>query len=169
MESATNSNSSRLDAYKREFDLHKERLIQAQANVDREQKYCTHLQGLIDLETQGSQTTSGEDVPKLVRRSITAVARQSDFADIPVADAAFRILRTVPKLHADELTKRIFVADTPERFARAKNQLVSEMVRKEKQGTLIRTGPNEFALPLSNEIAPPSVNGTGGAEKPDAS
>jgi hypothetical protein len=148
-----------LESLRRELAAHQRALEEGQAVVEREQKYCEHLRGLIELETiqtapprthHQNNGASNNPNPAASPASVLVVKRQPGYAAVSVTQAARQILGTTDKLHADELVRRIFVIDSPKKFQRAKNGLVSELVRGTKAGHFVRTGPNEFALPNSH-------------------
>ena len=124
---------------------HEHRLEEAQEIVKREEPICHHLRHLIGSMKPGAPVQASQEGASPGGNPLT---RKPEFATGSLLDAVERILAgSKQAIHADDLTKRIFVLRDKSELARAKNALVSDMVRGVKRGRFRRTGKNLYALP----------------------
>lgn len=141
----------------------REELKRRQSRLDREKAICAALEqlaGLLEREStptvitdpsvlaDGSALLANWPHPKTLHTFAkrTVIPRQPQFASGSVLDAVRSLLKERGPLHADELTKAIFAADSAN-FQRAKSSVVSELVKAVKRDEFKRIARNTYALP----------------------
>lgn len=142
------------------------RLTEAEATVARLRPIVSNLQGSIAALTapepgrvptatlfdsvvgpQPMPVAAPTEKPQRAARGSRLPLLQARFAGMSTAQVAREILsRKVGPLHADDITRTIFVCRTAAEFQSAKHTVVAALSRDAKKGLLTQLGGNRYAL-----------------------